>query len=102
MDIYAIDNTPVICIVTDDMIMLKTLSNIKEVKSRGAYVIIVTDKDIDESFYDKIIYIPKVNKLLTPLLTIIPLQLISYELANLKGCDIDKPRNLAKSVTVEW
>ena len=62
----------------------------------------VTNKEFeDNSFYDEKILIPKVNELLSPLLTVIPLQIISYELAKINGCSIDKPKNLAKSVTVE-
>lgn len=97
------EGTPVIAIVTDDLLSSKTISNIKEVKSRGAFVICVTNNDFsdDSSFYDEKIVIPRVNDLLSPLLTIIPLQMIAYELAKLKGCNIDKPKNLAKSVTVE-
>jgi len=97
------EGTPVFAIVTDEKIATKTISNIKEVKARGANVIYITNRNSedDQSFYDKEIIIPKVNPLLSPLLTVIPLQLISYELANLKKCNIDKPRNLAKSVTVE-
>lgn len=97
------EGTPVIAIVTDEKIAAKTISNIKEVKSRGAYVIYVTNQidDIDNSFFDKKILIPKVNDLFSPLLTIIPLQLIAYEIARFKNCNIDKPKNLAKSVTVE-
>lgn len=95
--------TPVIAIVTDDAIAKKTISNIKEVKSRGANVIYITNRcDCNEDvFYDKKIVIPKVNDLFQPLLAVIPLQMIAYELAKLKGCSIDKPKNLAKSVTVE-
>ncbi|MBE6152294.1 MAG: glutamine--fructose-6-phosphate transaminase (isomerizing) [Firmicutes bacterium] len=96
------EGTPVIAIVTDEKVASKTISNIKEVKSRGAYVILVTNKEFeDNSFYDEKILIPKVNELLSPLLTVIPLQIISYELAKINGCSIDKPKNLAKSVTVE-
>lgn len=97
------EGTPVIGIVTDETIAPKTISNIKEVKSRGANIIYVTNRkeEKDNDFYDKKIVIPKVNDLLQPLLTVIPLQMISYELAKLKGCSIDKPKNLAKSVTVE-
>ena len=97
------EGTPVVAIVTDDMLAPKTISNIKEVKSRGAYVIYVTNRieEEDNTFFDKKIVIPKVNDLLSPLLAIIPLQMISYELARLKGCSIDRPKNLAKSVTVE-
>lgn len=97
------DGTPVVAIVTDDNIAAKTISNIKEVKSRGANVIYITNRnnDLDNDFYDEKIIIPKVNDLFSPLLTVIPLQLISYNVAKLKGCSIDKPKNLAKSVTVE-
>ena len=97
------NKTPVIAVVTDDDIALKTISNVKEVKSRGANVICITNKNLsnDSNLYDEKIVIPKVNDLFEPLLTVIPLQMIAYELAKLKECSIDKPRNLAKSVTVE-
>ena len=96
------EGTPVIVVATSDVLYLKTISNAKEVKARGAYVILVTDKEvINEGVYDKLISIPKVIEELRPILTIIPLQLISYEVAKLRGNDIDKPKNLAKSVTVE-
>ena len=95
------EGTPVISICTDSNIIEKTISNIKEVKARDAYVLFITNEDIEGDFYDKKIVIPKVSPLVEPLLTIIPLQLLSYEVAKLRGCEIDKPRNLAKSVTVE-
>jgi len=97
------EGTPVIAIATDKNIYDKTISNIKEVKSRGAYVILITTKELDEenNFYDKKIVLPNTNEFNRPLLTLIPLQLIAYETAKLKNLDIDKPRNLAKSVTVE-
>ena len=96
------EGTPVIVVATSDELYLKTISNAKEVKARGAYVILVTDKEvINEGVYDELISIPKVIEELRPILTIIPLQLISYEVAKLRGNDIDKPKNLAKSVTVE-
>lgn len=96
------EGTPVVGIVTDDDIAPKTISNIVEVKSRGANVLYITNRlDEQEDFYDKKILIPKTHKLFEPLLTIIPLQMIAYHVANIKGCDIDKPKNLAKSVTVE-
>lgn len=96
------EGTPVIVVATSDELYLKTISNAKEVKARGAYVILVTDKEvINEGVYDELINIPKVIEELRPILTIIPLQLISYEVAKLRGNDIDKPKNLAKSVTVE-
>lgn len=97
------EGTPVVAIVTDDNVASKTISNIKEVKSRGANVIYITNRndEEDQTFYDSKITVPKVNDLFSPLLTVIPLQMIAYELAKLKGCNIDKPKNLAKSVTVE-
>ena len=97
------NNTPVIGIVTDKEIYNKTISNLKEVKSRGANVIYITTNNINTigDFYSKKIVLKEVNPLLQPLINIIPLQLISYEVAKLNNCDIDKPKNLAKSVTVE-
>ena len=87
---------------TIDSIKEKTISNIKEVKARGAKVILVTnDINIDKEIYDVLIEIPKTNDLIQNMLTIVPLQVLSYEIAKLRSCDIDKPKNLAKSVTVE-
>ena len=96
-------DTPVVAIATDNKIVEKTISNIKEVSARGAYVIFVTTSDLDNDydFANEKIIIPKTNMLFQSILTIVPLQLIAFEVAKLKGCDIDKPRNLAKSVTVE-
>ena len=96
-------NTPVIAIVTKESISEKTISNIKEVKARGAYVILITNTNLDKEYdcYDEKIVVGSLHDLFNPLINIIPLQLISYEVAKLRGCDIDKPRNLAKSVTVE-
>ena len=94
------NNTPVIGIITEQNLKDKTISNIEEVKSRGAKTIVITNDDTIKN-YDYITYIPKVHKMLQPLLTVLPLQLISYEVARLRNCDIDKPKNLAKSVTVE-
>lgn len=96
-------NTPVIAIVTDENIYEKTISNIKEVASRGAYVILIISKHLDKDgdFYNEKIVIENTNSLINSLTAIIPLQLLAYNIALLKGCDIDKPRNLAKSVTVE-
>ena len=93
------ENTPVICLLTDENIIDKTISNIKEVKARGAYTIGVSNEE--HEFLNNNIMIPKTKRIITPLLEVIPLQLISYEVAKLRDCDIDKPRNLAKSVTVE-
>ena len=91
--------TPVIAIATDEHLYEKTISNIKETKARGSFAILIST--FLNNDFDHLIKIPKTNDLLTPLLVIIPLQLIAYEVAKLKDCDIDKPRNLAKSVTVE-
>lgn len=95
------NNTPVIAISTDGDLREKTISNIKEVKARDAYTIYITNEKIDGDFYDDIIVVDKIHELLQPIITIIPLQLLAYEVAKLNNCDIDKPRNLAKSVTVE-
>ena len=93
--------TPVIAISTDEDLTEKIISNIKEVKARDAYTLFVTTNYIESDFYDDIIVVDKIDELFQPIITIIPLQLLAYEVAKLNGCDIDKPRNLAKSVTVE-
>ena len=92
------DGTIVFAIVTDDEIRDKTISNLEEVISRGAKPIYVGNVDVN--YEDKII-IPKVHKKLQPILAVPPLQMIAYYVALKRGCDIDKPKNLAKSVTVE-
>jgi glucosamine--fructose-6-phosphate aminotransferase (isomerizing) len=95
---------PVIAVATQTHLFDKTISNIKEVKARGAKVIIVCKEgiDIDKDVADNVLQIPDLkNDLLNPLLTVIPLQLLAYYTSVLKGNDVDKPRNLAKSVTVE-
>ena len=93
-------DTPVFSSATNKHINAKTISNLKEVISRGAKCYLITDEDVKDDNI-KVIKIKKVSMFLKPLLTIIPYQLIAYYTAKLKGCDIDKPRNLAKSVTVE-
>ena len=99
--IALIDNGfPVISLITDEELSSKTISNIQEVISRGAKTIVVTNQILNKSF-DYIIQIPSVNKYLSPIISIIPLQFLSYYIAKEKGFDVDKPRNLAKSVTVE-
>ncbi len=97
------EKTPVISIITDSSIAEKTISNIKETKARGAYVILVKKKsiDVDKSCYDELIEIEDLSDLAISILTIVPLQTLAYYVAYQKGLDIDKPRNLAKSVTVE-
>jgi glucosamine--fructose-6-phosphate aminotransferase (isomerizing) len=93
------ENTPVFAIMTDDDIREKTYSNVEEVKSRGAYTIIISNKEVENCDYK--IIVPKISDYLQPILVVPTLQLIAYEVARLRGCDIDKPKNLAKSVTVE-
>jgi len=95
-------DTPVISIITDDDVKLKTLSNVKEVCARGALSVIITDQDIDDKdTYKVLVKIDKAPDLISSVLVIVKCQLIAYYVAKLNGCDIDKPRNLAKSVTVE-
>ena len=97
------EGTLVAAVVTQEELYKKTISNIVELKSRGAFVLAVTNTghtEIEKSA-DYIIYIPQTNRYFTNSLAIIPLQLFSYYVAVGKGCDVDKPRNLAKSVTVE-
>ena len=94
-------DTPVFASATNKHINAKTISNLKEVISRGANCYLITDEDIKDNSFKQIIKIKKISMFIKPLLTIIPYQLIAYYTAKLKGCDIDKPRNLAKSVTVE-
>ena len=90
----------VVAVVTDKDIWDKTISNLKEVAARGAKIITITNIN-DEEFSDYKIVIDDYDEILNPLLTIIPMQMLAYNVAKLRGCDIDKPRNLAKSVTVE-
>ena len=94
-------DVPVIGIITDEDLVEKSVSNMQEVISRGAKSIVVTNQEIESDNFDYVINIPKINKLLSPILSVIPLQLISYYAAKEKSLDVDKPRNLAKSVTVE-
>ena len=93
------DGTPVISIITDKDIKEKTISNVQEVKARGAKCIIISNEEI--TGYDHLIQVPKMSDFFQPLVVVPCLQLIAYEVAKLRGCDIDKPKNLAKSVTVE-
>lgn len=97
------DGTLVIALATDSRLFDKMMSNIKEVKARGAAVLglATEDKTEIESQTDMVFYIPKTSTFMLPSLSVIPMQLFAYYVASMKGCDIDKPRNLAKSVTVE-
>lgn len=97
------DGTLVIALATDTCLFDKMMSNIKEVKARGAVVLGVATEDKKEiaGQTDMVFYIPKTASFMLPSLSVIPMQLFAYYVASMKGCDIDKPRNLAKSVTVE-
>lgn len=94
---------PVIAVATQPELLEKTVSNVVEVKSRGAMVVLITREDfkIDENAYDYRIDIPSTDNVLMPMLAAIPMQLVAYYTSVLRGNDVDKPRNLAKSVTVE-
>jgi glucosamine--fructose-6-phosphate aminotransferase (isomerizing) len=97
------EGMPVIAVATQKKLIEKTISNIKEVKARGAMVVLMCDSsvDVDTDVADYVIKLPKVEEQLMPMVAAAPLQLIAYYTSVLKGNDVDKPRNLAKSVTVE-
>ena len=97
------DGVPVVAVATESHIYPKILSNIQEVKARGARVIAVATEGNKEiaSLVDDVIEVPRSPDLLAPVLVSVPLQLLAYRIAKLRGCDVDQPRNLAKSVTVE-
>lgn len=97
------DNVPVVALCTQKELYDKTASNIQEVNARGASVLTLAMEGFKEveQVSDKTVYIPETHPLLAPILSVIPLQLLAYHTAVARGCDVDKPRNLAKSVTVE-
>jgi glucosamine--fructose-6-phosphate aminotransferase (isomerizing) len=97
------DDMPVVFIAIKDSVYEKVVSNIQEVKARKGRIlaIISEDDDMIEEMVDHVIKIPKTHNMLTPILTVIPLQLLAYHIAVKKGLNVDQPRNLAKSVTVE-
>ena len=94
---------PVVAVATKCHVYPKTLSNIQEVKARGADVIAVATEGDTEigSLADHVLFVPETPELLSPVVVSVPLQLFAYHIAKLRGCDVDQPRNLAKSVTVE-
>ncbi len=97
------EGTPVLAIATQEQLFEKMLSNMQEVKARGAKVIAIAkehNKEVEKSA-DRVIYIPEVEDMFASITAVVPMQLLSYHVAKMRGCDIDKPRNLAKSVTVE-
>ena len=91
----------VISIMTDKNLVKKTVSNIQEVITRGAKTLVISNQEIDKNMFNLVIDIPETNCFVSPILSIIPLQLLAYYISKEKGLDVDKPRNLAKSVTVE-
>lgn len=95
------DDVLVVVAMTDEKLIAKSVSNVQEVISRGARTLIITNQEIENKGYDYIIRIPKTSSLISPILAILPMQLLSYYIAKNKKLDVDKPRNLAKSVTVE-
>jgi glucosamine--fructose-6-phosphate aminotransferase (isomerizing) len=97
------EEMPVVVMIPHDAIFPKTLSNLKEVESRGGRIIVVTDApsaDLEEVAWE-VLTVPRTGELLTPIMLTIPLQLLAYHVAVYRGTDVDQPRNLAKSVTVE-
>jgi glucosamine--fructose-6-phosphate aminotransferase (isomerizing) len=100
-------NMPVVSIAPNDHVFEKMLGNIQEVKARGGSVIAITTeghgtlKGVLNAAQDAIISVPRVPEMLSPIAMVLPLQLLAYHIAVRRGCDVDQPRNLAKSVTVE-
>ena len=100
--IALIDNgTTVVGIITETNLVEKSLSNLQEVITRGAKVLLITSENIKNNGFEAIIKIPQTNILISPILSVVPMQLLAYYISKNKGLDVDKPRNLAKSVTVE-
>ena len=95
--------TAVITLLTQEALKDKMVSNVREVSTRGGNIFAIANQgdEIAKTVAEEVVYIPKTVDLLTPLVSVVPLQLLSYYVAKNKGCDVDKPRNLAKSVTVE-
>jgi glucosamine--fructose-6-phosphate aminotransferase (isomerizing) len=97
------EETPVICIATDSPVLEKMLSNMEEVRARGADVVAVASEGTEQvaEVADQTLYVPAVDWILQPILAVLPLQLLAYHIARLNGMNVDQPRNLAKTVTVE-
>ena len=97
------ENFPTVVIAPTDSVYEKVVSNIEEIRARrGPIIALATEgNEAIKKLADDVIYIPKTMEMLTPILSVIPLQLFAYHMGVLRGCDVDKPRNLAKSVTVE-
>ena len=97
------ERTPVVCVATDSPVLDKVLSNVSEVRARGAHVLAVATEGNPEvaEHAEEVVYVPRTDWLLQPLLAVIPLQLLAYHIARGRGLNVDQPRNLAKTVTVE-
>jgi len=97
------EDTPVVCVATDAPVLDKVLSNISEVRARGAHVVAVATEGDQrvKDYAEEVLYVPRTDPLLQPILAVIPLQLLAYRIATLRGLNVDQPRNLAKTVTVE-
>ena len=97
------ERTPVVTVATDSPVLEKVLSNMAEVKARGAHVIAIATEGSDHvaAAADQTVFVPRTDWILQPILAVIPLQLLAYDIARLRGLNVDQPRNLAKTVTVE-
>ena len=97
------ERTPVVCVATDSPVLDKVLSNIAEVRARGAHVLAVATQGNESvaEHAEEVVYVPDADWLIQPLLAVIPLQLLAYYIALGRGLNVDQPRNLAKTVTVE-
>ena len=97
------ESTPVVCVATDSPVLEKVLSNVEEVRARGADVIAIATEGYEQvaEVADQTLFIPKTDWILQPILAILPLQLLAYYIARLNELNVDQPRNLAKTVTVE-
>ena len=97
------ENMPVVCLAPKDPVYPKVVSNMQEVKARGGRIIAISSEGNGDlsNLADHQVAVPASPPLIAPVLTVIPLQLLAYHIAVLRGCDVDRPRNLAKSVTVE-
>ena len=101
------ENTPSVFLIQSGGVFEKVMGNLEEIKARGGPVIAIAGEGDEETAHmikekaDEVIFVPKVPEYLQPLVAVVPLQLLAYHIALMRGCDVDKPRNLAKSVTVE-
>jgi glucosamine--fructose-6-phosphate aminotransferase (isomerizing) len=97
------ESTPVICVATESPVLDKVLSNVAEVRARGAPVIAIATEGSERvaEVADQTLYVPSTDWVLQPILAIVPLQLLAYHVARIRGLNVDQPRNLAKTVTVE-